>query len=120
MRSVKTWPGTNPEPNRLSSPPATNTTCAPPSLTCSARPAHSASISRFPAGGRSHGNGANHTSRPSAAASRAATLSRAGSSPLTRTALQCSSRAITRISRPAWTGAKTWRLLRPPMVNPVS
>ena len=120
IRSAKVSPGTKPLPNRLSSQPATKTTSAPVFRSPSASPAHSASMVWLSAGDSSHGKGANHTSSPSAAASRPATSSRAGSPPEIRTAVQCRSRAMTRISRSTWAGSKTGRLRWPAGVNPVS
>lgn len=106
--------------NKLISQPRTSTTPAPPTRSASARSAqskNSASISSFV---RSHGNGANHTCSPASAANSAATAIRAGSAPLIRTAVQCSSSAISRSSRRTCSGSNTGRLCLPPGVNPVS
>jgi len=68
----------------------------------------------------SGGNGANHTSSPSAAAACAAALIRSGFEPLTRTAVHPSSRAMMRISAATTAWSKTGRLSWLPGRNPVS
>ena len=88
-------PGRNPAANSVSSQPVTRTTFAPARRRCSARSAQSANSGASWSVVSSHGNGANHTSSPSAAASSPAVLSRPGSPPEIRTAVQRSSRAMT-------------------------
>ncbi|MEV4458301.1 hypothetical protein [Microbispora sp. NPDC049633] len=68
----------------------------------------------------SQGKGANHTSSPASAACRAATLSRSGWPPVMRTAVQCSSSAMTRISARTVSESNVSRLMRPPGRKPVS
>lgn len=68
----------------------------------------------------SQGNGENQTSRPTAAAYPAAVSIRSGSPPVMRTAVQCRSSAMTRISRSTTWGSKPGRELSPLGKVPVS
>jgi hypothetical protein len=120
IRSYTVPPGRKPAPNNDSSQPHTSTTAAPDRRRCSARSAHSANSGARSAAASSHGNGANHTSSPAAAASFPATLSRTGSPPEIRTAVQCKSSPITCISRRTMPASNCSRLLTPPGENPVS
>jgi hypothetical protein len=99
MRWYTSSPGRNPAANRVSSHPVTSTTLAPVRLRCSARSAQSANSGVSCSVVSSQGNGENQTSRPAAAASSLAMLSRSGSPPEIRTAVHLSSDAMTCISR---------------------
>ena len=98
----------------------TSTTLAPSRRSRSARSAQSRNSSISSAVVSSGGNGANHTSSPSAAAACAAMLIRPGRDPLTRTAVQPSSRAMIRISAATTAGLKSGLLSCSPGRNPVS
>ena len=60
---------------------------------------------------RSQVNGESQTSRPTSAAWLAASSSRSGSPPVTRTALQCRSSPMTCSSRPTTSGSNGSRVL---------
>ncbi|MEV5963100.1 hypothetical protein AB0L70_15130 [Kribbella sp. NPDC051952] len=96
-----------------SSAPVTSTTSAPDARSFSARAAQSANNGSISAPLRSQRNGANHTSRPRSTACSAAIVNRSGSLPVMRTALQCSSPAITSNSRRAVAESNAPRVLRP-------
>ena len=98
-RSPTVSPGRNPLFIRLSSAPVTKTTSAPRRRSRSARSAQSARSASISSAVRSQGNGENQTSRPASAAKVAASSSRSGSPPVMRTALQCRSSRMMRISR---------------------
>ena len=119
-RSSSVSPGKNPLVNRLTSDPVRKTTSASFRRTRSARTAQSARRSSSASIVRPLVNGENQTSSPAAAACVAASSSRLGSPPVIRTALQCRSSRMTRISRCTSSASNGSCVLVPALRNPVS
>ena len=119
-RSASESPGSTPGRNRLSSAPVSITTSAPASRSPSACAAQSASSASSASSDTSFVNGQSHTASPASAERVAAIFNRSASPPVTRTAVQCRSSRMTRISRRTRSGSNGSCVLVPALKKPVS